>query len=87
VAPSELFKSKGRVLALCSAGMGLTGVAVGTAVSRNALATAYIANSLSVFLLLPFQAQLARFMFLIAFVGEGSLALWFLTRGVVLERI
>jgi hypothetical protein len=41
----------------------------------------YIAESISRLLVLPFRTHLAQFGLVAAFVGEGSLALWLLTRG------
>ena len=46
----------------------------------------YVAGAFANFLLLPFRAQLAQFVALVVLLGEGSLALWLLTRGVDTQR-
>lgn len=47
----------------------------------------YVAGSFANFLLLPFAPQLSQFVLLAAFIGEGSLTLWLLMRGVDVQRM
>lgn len=46
----------------------------------------YVAGSFANFLLLPFAPQLSRYVLLAAFIGEGSLTLWLLMRGIDVHR-
>ncbi len=47
----------------------------------------YVANSFANFLLLPFAPQLSQFVLAATFIGEGSLTLWLLIRGVDVRRM
>lgn len=78
---------------------GVQIVTIGYLIVRSALAprllglmlvlggAGYAANSFANFLVLPFARQLSQFALAAAFIGEGSLTLWLLIRGIHAQRL